>query len=101
MNNGMPPSNINGSGGVSSTNTPLGDAVSTDVSLPLSKFLAHTYLWRAPELNNTIADPLLGNFYQPVSNLHVILNEPNLHQVILSLMKSIIWQLISKFQRLG
>ena len=101
QNDGIPLSEFDGNGSAFSTNAPLGDEMSTAVSLPLLKSLAHTWLRHASEFNSGIADQLLGNFYRLVSNPDAMMNDPALHRVLLSLMKSSFHQLLSEFQRLG
>jgi len=101
QNDGALLSDLDGNGGSSSSGTPLGDEMSTAVSLPLLRSLAQTWLRQASELNNSVADQLLSNFYRLVSNPDSMMHDPAIQRVLLSLMKSSFQQLLGEFRRLG
>ena len=82
-------------------NSPLGDEMSTAISLPLLRNLAQHWLRDASEYNSAVADHLLSNFYRLISSPQAALSDPALHRVVLSLMKSAFNQLLGEFQRLG
>ena len=81
--------------------TPLGDEMSTAISLTLLRSLAQHWLRDASDFNNATADHLLSNFYRIISSPEASLNDPALHRVVLSLMKSTFNQLLGELQRLG
>ena len=80
---------------------PLGDEMSTAFSLHVLKCLAQNWLRQASDFNNTIADHLLANFYRLISSPEAALNDPALHRVLLSLMRSTFNELLGELQRLG
>ncbi len=89
------------SGSVLNGNSPLGDDMSTAISLPLLKNLVQHWLKDASDYNSAVADHLLSNFYRLVSSPQAAMNDPALHRVILTLMRSAFNQLLGEFQRLG
>lgn len=80
---------------------PLGDEMSTAISLPLLKSLVQHWLRDASHYNNSIADHLLSNFYRLISAPEAALNDPALHRVVLSLMRSTFNELLGELRRLG
>ena len=100
-NGGILSPDLDGNGAAFPTSAPLGDEMSTAVSLPLLRSLAQIWLRHASEFNSNIADQLLGNFYRFVSNPYTMMNDPTLQRVLLLLMKSSFHQLLCEFRRLG
>mmetsp|Transcript_10051 Transcript_10051/g.21731 ORF Transcript_10051/g.21731 Transcript_10051/m.21731 type:complete len:889 (+) Transcript_10051:1-2667(+) len=90
-----------GDGAVSSGSAPLGDEMSTAVSLPLLRALVQGWLHDAYGMNSLVADDLLHNFYRLVCNPEAALNDPALHRIVHSLMKTTFLRLLGEFQRLG
>lgn len=82
-------------------NAPLGDEMSTAISLPILRSLVQTWLHDASSLNVPVADQLLGHVYRLISSPGSKLNDPALHRVVVSLMKTAFNQLLGEFQRLG
>eukprot|EP00559_Dactyliosolen_fragilissimus_P002000 CAMPEP_0184866268 /NCGR_PEP_ID=MMETSP0580-20130426/21602_1 /TAXON_ID=1118495 /ORGANISM="Dactyliosolen fragilissimus" /LENGTH=2479 /DNA_ID=CAMNT_0027365857 /DNA_START=100 /DNA_END=7536 /DNA_ORIENTATION=+ len=92
----------NGAGdGLIAGATPLGDEMSTAMSLQLLRALAQSWLRDASEFNSGVADELLSHFYRLVSTPDAWLSDPALHRVLHSLMKSTFCRLLSEFRRLG
>ncbi len=80
---------------------PLGDEMSTAVSLPLLRVLVNSWLSDAAEHNISVADQLLCHLYRLISSPEASLNDAALHRVLVSLMKSTFNRLLGEFQRLG
>ena len=89
------------SGALVSSSAPLGDEMSTAVSLPLLRALVQGWLHDAFGMNSIIADDLLHNFYRLVCTPEAALNDPALHRIVHSLMKTTFLRLLGEFQRLG
>lgn len=85
----------------SSTNSTLGDEMSTAVSLPLLRILVQTWLRDAATNRDAIADQLLCHLYRLISTPEARLSDPALHRMVVSLMKGTFSQLLGEFQRLG
>jgi DNA polymerase epsilon subunit 1 len=85
----------------SSTNTTLGDEMSTAVSLPLLRILIQTWLRDAATNRDAVADQLLCHLYRLISTPEARLSDPALHRMVVSLMKGTFSQLLGEFQRLG
>lgn len=81
-------------------NAPLGDEMSTAISLPVLRSLVQTWLQDASS-GMPAADQLLGHMYRLISSPAASLNDPALHRVVVSLMKATFNQLLGEFQRLG
>ena len=89
-------------GALSSKNTgPLGDEMSTAVSLPLLRALIFSWLRDAFVSNNEVADDMLHHVYRLVSSSDPLLNDPALHRVVHSMMKETFLRLLGELQRLG
>jgi DNA polymerase epsilon subunit 1 len=84
-----------------SSAAPLGDEMSTAISLPVLRALINSWLREAYQSNNLIADDLLHDVYRLVSAPDVLLNDPALHRVVHSLMKTTFLRLLGELQRLG
>lgn len=82
-------------------NAPLGDVMSTGISLPILRSLVQQWLHDTTEQENSSAGMLLDHVYRLVSSPASSLNDPALHRVVISLMKAAFNQLIGEFQRLG
>lgn len=89
------------SGALVSGSAPLGDEMSTAVSLPLLRALVQGWLHDAYGMNSLIADDLLHNFYRLVCTPEAALNDPALNRIVKSLMKTTFLRLLGEFQRLG
>lgn len=81
--------------------TPLGDEMSTSVSLATVRALVNTWLRDAFSMNSVVADELLHHIYRFVSHPDTLMHDPALHRVIHSLMKSTFLRLLGELQRLG
>jgi DNA polymerase epsilon subunit 1 len=87
---------------LSSKNTgPLGDEMSTAVSLPLLRAMIFGWLRDAFASNNEVADDMLHHVYRLVSSPDPLLNDPALHRVVHSMMKETFLRLLGELQRLG
>jgi len=80
---------------------PLGDEMSTSISLPIVRSLVGGWLRDAFATNSLVADELLHHIYRLISNPETILHDPALHRVVHALMKSTFLRLLSELQRLG
>ncbi|KAL3782437.1 hypothetical protein HJC23_006010 [Cyclotella cryptica] len=84
-----------------SSAAPLGDEMSTAISLPVLRALVQSWLREAYQTNNLTADDLLHDAYRLVSSPDALLNDPALHRVVHSLMKTTFLRLLGELQRLG
>ena len=84
-----------------SSAAPLGDEMSTAISLPVLRALIHSWLREAYQTNNISADDLLHDIYRLISAPDMLLNDPALHRVVHSLMKTTFLRLLGELQRLG
>ncbi|KAL7468775.1 hypothetical protein ACHAXS_009012 [Conticribra weissflogii] len=84
-----------------SSSSPLGDEMSTALSLPILRSLIQSWLRDAYQANSNIADDLLHDVYRLVSSPDALLNDPALHRVVHSLMKTTFLRLLGELQRLG
>ena len=84
-----------------SSAAPLGDEMSTAISLPVLRALIQSWLREAYQTNNMTADDLLHDVYRLVSSPNALLNDPALHRVVHSLMKTTFLRLLGELQRLG
>jgi DNA polymerase epsilon subunit 1 len=82
-------------------NAPLGDVMSTAISLPILRSLVQQWLHDTMEQEESSAGMLLDHVYRLVSSPASSLNDPALHRVVVSLMKAAFNQLLGEFQRLG
>ena len=80
---------------------PLGDEMSTAVSLSLLRALVVSWLRDAFASNNEVADDMLHHVYRLVSSSIPLLNDPSLHRVVHSMMKETFLRLLGELQRLG
>jgi DNA polymerase epsilon subunit 1 len=80
---------------------PLGDEMSTSVSLTILRSLVGTWLRDAFSSNSAVADELLQHVYRFVSRPDTLMHDPALHRVVHSLMKSTFLRLLGELQRLG
>jgi DNA polymerase epsilon subunit 1 len=80
---------------------PLGDEMSTLISLPIIRALVSGWLKDAFTTNSLVADELLHHIYRLISNPETQLHDPALHRVVHSLMKSTFFRLLGELQRLG
>ena len=80
---------------------PLGDEMSTSVSLAIVRALVSTWLRDAFSMNSVVADELLHHVYRLVSRPETLMHDPALHRVVHSLMKSTFLRLLGELQRLG
>ena len=92
---------VGGETSLANSNAPLGDEMSTAISLPILRSLVQTWLHDASALSMQVADQLLGHVYRLISSPGATLNDPALHRVVVSLMKTAFNQLLGEFQRLG
>lgn len=92
---------VGGETSLASSNAPLGDEMSTAISLPILRSLIQSWLHDASSLSMQVADELLGHMYRLISSAGASLNDPALHRVVVSLMKTAFNQLLGEFQRLG
>ncbi|EED94471.1 DNA polymerase [Thalassiosira pseudonana CCMP1335] len=86
---------------VISSSNPLGDEMSTAISLPILRSLVNSWLRDAYQTNSQTADDLLHDVYRLISSPDALLNDPALHRVVHSLMKTIFLRLLGELQRLG
>ena len=80
---------------------PLGDEMSTAVSLQLLRALVGSWLRDAFHTNSQVADEMLHHIYRLISSPNPLMHDPALHRAIHSLMKSTFLRLLGEFQRLG
>lgn len=88
-------------GAMISSSAPLGDEMSTAISLPVLRSLVQSWLRDAYQNHSHIADDLLHDVYRLISHPDALLNDPALHRVIHSLMKTTFLRLLGELQRLG
>mmetsp|Transcript_13585 Transcript_13585/g.18994 ORF Transcript_13585/g.18994 Transcript_13585/m.18994 type:complete len:851 (+) Transcript_13585:39-2591(+) len=94
----------NGFGGsdpIMKSSAPLGDEMSTAMSLPLLRAMANAWLRDAYDMNSIVADDMLHHAYRLISSPEPLMNDPALHRVIHSLMKTSFLRLLGELQRLG
>ena len=91
----------NASGPQSSKAWPLGDEMSTSISLAIVRALVGTWLRDAFSMNSVVADELLHHIYRFLSRPETLMHDPALHRVVHSLMKSTFLRLLGELQRLG
>lgn len=87
--------------GMAKNTGPLGDEMSTAVSLPLLRALIVSWLRDAFASNNEVADDMLHHVYRLVSSSMPLLDDPALHRVVHSMMKETFLRLLGELQRLG
>lgn len=80
---------------------PLGDEMSTAISLQLLRALVGSWLRDAFHANSQVADEMLHHIYRLISSPDPLLHDPALHRTVHSLMKSTFMRLLGEFQRLG
>ena len=81
--------------------SPLGDEMSTTLSLPLLRTLVQNWLRDASVYSSKVADDLLNHFFRLVATPDAKLNDAALYRVLMLLMKSAFSNLLGEFQRLG
>ncbi|KAL7551487.1 hypothetical protein ACHAWF_014678 [Thalassiosira exigua] len=86
---------------VASSSAPLGDEMSTAVSLPVLRSLVQSWLRDASQADSRIADDLLHDVYRLISSPDALLNDPALHRTVHALMKTTFLRLLGELQRLG
>jgi DNA polymerase epsilon subunit 1 len=84
-----------------STASPLGDEMSTSISLPIVRALVSGWLKDAFATNSLVADELLHYIYRLVSDQDSLLHDPALHRAVHRLMKLTFLRLLGELQRLG
>lgn len=80
---------------------PLGDAMSTAVSLPVLRSLVQQWQHDVLDREESAADLLLDHLYRLITSPGSSLNDPALHRVVVSYMTAAFKQLLSEFQKLG
>lgn len=80
---------------------PLGNEMSTAISLPIVRALVNGWLRDALVANSFVADELLHHIYRLLSNPDTVLHDPALHRVVHSLMKSTFLRLLGNLEKLG
>jgi DNA polymerase epsilon subunit 1 len=80
---------------------PLGDEMSTSISLPLLRVVVGSWLRDAFEANSQVADDMLHHIYRLVSSPETLLSDPALHRTIHAMMKTTFLRLLGELQRLG
>ena len=80
---------------------PLGDEMSTSVSLPIVRALVSRWLRDAFSSGSLVADELLHHIYRLISDPGTLLHDPALHRVVHALMKSTFMRVVGELQRLG
>jgi len=75
--------------------------MSTAISLPVLRSVIQAWLRDAYQTNSHIADDLLHDVYRLISTPDSLMNDPALHRVVHSLMKTIFLRLLGELQRLG
>lgn len=80
---------------------PLGDEMSTSLSLPILRSLVGGWLRDAFTTNSVVADELLHHVYRLISCPEGLLYDPSLHRMVHSLMKATFFRLLGELQRLG
>jgi len=83
------------------SSAPLGDEMSTALSLPLLRVLVQSWLHDATAQGIKSADQLLSHLYRLVCSPEALLNDSALHRVLVSLMKTTFNKLLGEFQRMG
>jgi DNA polymerase epsilon subunit 1 len=80
---------------------PLGDEMSTSISLPILRALVSGWLKDAFSTSSHVADELLHHIYRLLSDPETLFHDNALHRVVHSLMKSTFLRLLNELQRLG
>jgi DNA polymerase epsilon subunit 1 len=80
---------------------PLGDEMSTVISLPIVRALVAGWLKDAFTTNSLVADELLHHIYRLLSNPETLFHDPALYRIVHSLMKSTFFRLLGELRRLG
>eukprot|EP00571_Detonula_confervacea_P015151 CAMPEP_0172308022 /NCGR_PEP_ID=MMETSP1058-20130122/8746_1 /TAXON_ID=83371 /ORGANISM="Detonula confervacea, Strain CCMP 353" /LENGTH=2557 /DNA_ID=CAMNT_0013020353 /DNA_START=95 /DNA_END=7768 /DNA_ORIENTATION=- len=100
-NNALFDTETNVPNAIISASTPLGDEMSTAISLPVLRSVIQSWLRDAYQTDSHIADDLLHDIYRLISSPDALLNDPALHRVVHSLMKTTFLRLLGELQRLG
>ena len=87
--------------GAKAQSFPLGDEMSTSISLAIVRTLVSTWLRDAYSMNSVVADELLHHVYRLISRPESLMHDPALHRVIHSLMRATFLRLLGELQRLG
>jgi DNA polymerase epsilon subunit 1 len=86
---------------VSKLSGPLGDEMSTSISLPILRALVSGWLRDAFVNNSLVADELLHHVYRLVSCPGCLLYDTSLHRIVHALMKSTFLRLLGELEHLG
>jgi DNA polymerase epsilon subunit 1 len=87
--------------GMSTIAGPLGDEMSTVVSLPIARALVCGWLKDAMNAQSDVADELLHHVYRLISSPQALLHDPALHRAVHGLMKTAFFRILGELQRLG
>lgn len=80
---------------------PLGDEMSTSISLSIIRSMVSNWLRDAFHEGSLVADELLHHIYRLISDPNTLLHDPALHRVVHALMKSTFLRVLGELQRLG
>jgi DNA polymerase epsilon subunit 1 len=80
---------------------PLGDEMSTSISLSIIRSMVSNWLRDAFHDGSLVADELLHHIYRLISDPNTLLHDPALHRVVHALMKSTFLRVLGELQRLG
>lgn len=80
---------------------PLGDEMSTSISLSIIRSMVSNWLRDAFHEGSLVADELLHHIYRLISDPNALLHDPALHRVVHALMKSTFLRVLGELQRLG
>ena len=92
---------LEGSGGALKSSEPLGDEMSTAISLPMVRALVSTWLRDAFVSNSSVADSMLHNVYSLIASPETRMHDPALHRALHSFMRGTFMRLLGELQRLG
>jgi len=103
---GQPPSPtsvalFDGASGFHKTGAPLGNEMSTSVSLPVVCALVNAWLKDASHTKSIVADELLHHVYRLLSSSDSVHYDPALHRVVHGLMKAAFQRIMDELKRLG
>lgn len=80
---------------------PLGDSMSTSLTLTLLRVAVNSWLQDAFNANSMVADDMLHHLYRMVSSPNPLLCDPALHRAVHSIMKNTFFRLLGELKRLG
>jgi len=92
---------LDGNFSMTKVSGPLGDEMSTSISLPIVRAIVSGWLRDAFASNSLVADELLHHIYRLLSCPESLFYDPALHRVVHSLMKTTFLRLLGELQRLG